>query len=294
MYLRIPCCRSLSAINREVSELHYTYEQYEEAAAAVRSRLNGFVPEIAMVLGSGLGSMAELVEPAAVLDYAEIPGFRISTAPGHAGRLVCGRLQGKAVAVMQGRLHAYEGYSFEETCFPIRVLRLLGCTKLIITNASGGVNLNFRSGDIMLITDHMKFFPDSPLWGENLPQFGVRFPDCTHLYTPALQDVARQAAAALHLPLQEGVYMYFPGPSYETPAEIRAARVLGADAVGMSTVPEVLAAGHCGMEILGFSLISNAAAGITGNALSEQEVLDAAAEAHARFSSLVSTCVAKL
>jgi purine-nucleoside phosphorylase len=174
------------------------------------------------------------------------------------------------------------------------VLRLLGCDKLIITNASGGVDLSFRPGDIMLITDHMKFFPDSPLWGENLPEFGVRFPDSTYLYTPALQDVARQAAKEENIALQEGVYMYFPGPSYETPAEIRAIRVLGGNAVGMSTVPEVITAGHCGMQVLGFSLISNAAAGITDKPLSEQEVLDAAEAAKGRFSSLVTACLRKI
>jgi purine-nucleoside phosphorylase len=195
---------------------------------------------------------------------------------------------------MQGRLHAYEGYSFEEVCFPLRVLRLLGCDKLIITNASGGVNLSFRVGDICLLTDHMKFFMDSPLRGQNLPEFGTRFPDSTHLYTPRLQDVARQVAKDQGLSLVEGVYMYFPGPSYETPAEIRAIRTLGADLVGMSTVPEVIAAGHAGMEVLGFSLVSNAAAGITGAALSEQEVLDAAEAAKERFSRLICGCVEQL
>jgi purine-nucleoside phosphorylase len=274
--------------------MKYTFAQYEEAAAVLRSRIGDFQPEVAMVLGSGLGFMAEQAQNAIAVDYKDIPGFRVSTAPGHAGRLVFGELGGKKVAVMQGRLHAYEGYTFEETCFPIRVLRLLGCDKLIITNASGGVDLSFRPGDIMLITDHMKFFPDSPLWGENLPEFGVRFPDSTYLYTPALQDVARQAAKEENIALQEGVYMYFPGPSYETPAEIRAIRVLGGNAVGMSTVPEVITAGHCGMQVLGFSLISNAAAGITDKPLSEQEVLDAAEAAKGRFSSLVTACLRKI
>ena len=207
------------------------------------------------------------------------------------GQLVFGTLMGRRIAVMQGRLHAYEGYSFEEVCFPLRVLRLLGCSKLIITNAAGGVNLSLRVGDICLITDHIKFFMDSPLRGRNIPEFGVRFPDATRLYTPRLQDVARSVAARQGLSLAEGVYMYFPGPSYETPAEIRAIRVLGGDLVGMSTVPEVIAAGHAGMEVLGFSLVANAAAGITGQTLSEQEVLDAAAAAKERFSRLICGCV---
>ena len=274
--------------------MRYSFSDYRKAADAVASKLHGFEPEIAMVLGSGLGEMADLAENQVVISYGEIPGFMVSTAPGHAGRLVFGTLAGKHVAVMQGRLHAYEGYSFEEVCFPLRVLRLLGCEKLVITNASGGVNLEFQVGDICLITDHIKFFMDSPLRGQNIPEFGVRFPDSTRLYTPRLQQVARDAARDQGISLVEGVYMYFPGPSYETPAEIRAIRTLGADLVGMSTVPEVIAAGHAGMEVLGFSLVSNAAAGITGEALSEQEVLDAAAAAKDRFSRLIRACVEQM
>lgn len=274
--------------------MRYTFEDYKKAAAVIAERLGGFRPEIAMVLGSGLGEMAELAEDPITIAYGEIPGFQCSTAPGHRGQLVFGTLMGKRIAVMQGRLHAYEGYSFEEVCFPLRVLKLLGCGKLVITNASGGVNLEFRVGDICLITDHIKFFMDSPLRGQNIPEFGVRFPDATRLYTPRLQEVARQVAGEQGLSLVEGVYMYFPGPSYETPAEIRAIRVLGGDLVGMSTVPEVIAAGHAGMEVLGFSLVSNAAAGITGEALSEQEVLDAAAAAKERFSRLICGCVERM
>ena len=274
--------------------MRYTFEDYKKAAAVIAERLGGFRPEIAMVLGSGLGEMAELAEDPITIVYGEIPGFQCSTAPGHKGQLVFGTLMGKRIAVMQGRLHAYEGYSFEEVCFPLRVLKLLGCGKLVITNASGGVNLEYQVGDICLITDHIKFFMDSPLRGQNIPEFGVRFPDATHLYTPRLQEVARQVAGEQGLSLVEGVYMYFPGPSYETPAEIRAIRVLGGDLVGMSTVPEVIAAGHAGMEVLGFSLVSNAAAGITGEALSEQEVLDAAAAAKERFSRLICGCVERM
>ncbi len=274
--------------------MQYQFSDYEKAAQVIAERLDGFRPETAMVLGSGLGSMAELAEDPIVIPYGEIPGFQVSTAPGHKGQLVFGVLEGRRVAVMQGRLHAYEGYSFEEVCFPLRVLRLLGCGTLLITNASGGVNFDFRAGDICLITDHIKFFRDSPLRGPNIPEFGVRFPDSTYLYTPRLQDVAREAAKNLGISLVEGVYMYFPGPSYETPAEIRAIRALGGDLVGMSTVPEVIAAGHAGMEVLGFSLVSNAAAGITGDPLSEQEVLDAGKAARDRFSSLIRSCIRDL
>ena len=272
--------------------MRYTFADYRKATDVVAERLGTFQPEVAMILGSGLGDMADLEENPIVIPYKEIPGFSVSTAPGHKGQLVFGTLAGKRVAVMQGRLHAYEGYTFEEVCFPLRVLRLLGCDKLVITNACGGVNFDFRVGDICLITDHIKFFMDSPLRGKNLDEFGTRFPDATHLYTPRLQEVARNVAKAQGMDLKEGVYMYFPGPSYETPAEIRAIRVLGADLVGMSTVPEVLAAGHAGMEVLGFSLVSNAAAGIVeGATLSEQEVLDAAAAAKERFSQLICDCV---
>ena len=272
--------------------MQYTFAQYQESADFIRAKIGSFAPKVAMVLGSGLGYMGDIVENPIAVPYQNIPHFKVSTAPGHKGQLVFGTLAGKNVAVMQGRLHAYEGYSFEEVCFPLRVLRLLGCDKLVITNACGGVNLSLRVGDICLITDHIKFFMDSPLRGKNLDEFGTRFPDATHLYTPRLQDVARSVAKAQGLDLKEGVYMYFPGPSYETPAEIRAIRTLGADLVGMSTVPEVLAAGHAGMEVLGFSLVSNAAAGIVeGATLSEQEVLDAAAAAKERFSQLICDCV---
>ena len=272
--------------------MRYTYADYQKAAEAAKAYLGDFRPEVAMILGSGLGDLADLAQDPVVIPYGDLPGFSQSTAPGHKGQLVCGTLAGKPVAVMQGRLHAYEGYTFEEVCFPLRVLRLLGCDKLVITNASGGVNLSFQVGDICLITDHMKFFMDSPLRGRNLPEFGTRFPDSTHLYTPRLQDIARRTAQDQGISLVEGVYMYFPGPSYETPAEIRAIRTLGADLVGMSTVPEVIAAAHCGMEVLGFSLVSNAAAGgVEGATLSEQEVLDAAAAAKERFSRLICGCV---
>lgn len=271
--------------------MKYTFDDYEKAARTVKTHIDDFSPEIALILGSGLGSMAELLEAPIAIDYGALPGFVTSTAPGHRGRLVFGRLAGRSVAVMQGRFHTYEGYSMEEVCFPLRVLRLLGCEKLLVTNAAGGVNLSFQVGDICLMTDHIKLFPDSPLRGKNMEEFGVRFPDATSLYTPRLCQLARNVAKAQGLSLREGVYMFFPGPSYETPAEVRTARILGADLVGMSTVPEVLCARHCGMEVLGFSLISNAAAGITGQALTEQEVLDAAEKAHATFSRLVIGCV---
>ena len=271
--------------------MEFTMEQYRESADAIRSRLGGFVPKVAMVLGSGLGFLGDEVENPVAIDYRDIPHFKASTAPGHKGRLVFGTLEGQNVAVMQGRMHHYEGYSYEEVAYAVRVLRLLGCECLIVTNAAGCVNTQWNAGDLMLITDQIKMFSESPLRGENLPDFGVRFPDASHLYTVRLQNVARKAAEKQGIPLREGVYFYCYGPQYETPAEIRAARILGGDAVGMSTAPEVIVAGHAGMEVLGFSLLSNMAAGILDQPLSEQEVLDAAANAKEKFSGLVRQCL---
>ena len=274
--------------------MQYTFAQYQESADFIRARLGGFAPKVAMILGSGLGYLGDQVEGAVTVPYGEIPYFKSSTAPGHKGRLVFGTLRGRNVAVMQGRMHHYEGYSYEEVGYAVRVLRLLGCDTLVVTNAAGGVNLDFQAGDLMLITDHIKIFMESPLRGENLPAFGPRFPDASHLYTPALQEVARTAARDLGIPLREGVYMYFPGPQYETPAEVRFARVAGADAVGMSTAPEVIVAGHCGMQVLGFTLVSNLAAGILDQPLSEQEVLDAAEACKDKFSRLVLACLERI
>ena len=204
-----------------------------------------------------------------------------------------GTLEGQNVAVMQGRMHHYEGYSYEEVAYAVRVLRLLGCGTLIVTNAAGCINLEWKAGELMLITDHIKFFLESPLRGENLPEFGVRFPDASHLYTPALQSCPPDRQRAGHPPAGGRVHV-LPRPQYETPAEIRAARVLGADAAGMSTAPEVITAGHCGMQVLGFTLLSNMAAGILDQPLSEQEVLDAAAACRDKFSRLVLACLNKL
>ena len=274
--------------------MNFTYADYQASAAYLREKLKGFQPKVAMVLGSGLGYLGDEVEEAIVVPYGDIPNFKHSTAPGHKGQLVFGKLAGKPVAVMQGRMHHYEGYSYQEVSYAVRVLWLLGCDTLFVTNAAGGVNWKFKAGDLMLITDQIKMFMESPLRGENIPEFGVRFPDSSYLYTPALQDLARQQARKLDMDLKEGVYMYFPGPQYETPAEIRMARLLGADAVGMSTAPEVITAAHCGMEVLGFTLVSNMAAGVLPQPLSEEEVLEAAAAARDRFSALLLACLEQL
>lgn len=274
--------------------MNFSIEQYQQSADYLREQLNGFTPKVAMVLGSGLGYLGDQVEQPIYVDYQNIPHFKSSTAPGHKGRFVFGLLEGQNVAVMQGRMHHYEGYSYEEVTYAIRVLRLLGCNTLIVTNAAGCINTQWQAGDLMLITDHIKMFSESPLRGENLPMFGTRFPDSSHLYTPDLQMLARKAAQKLNISLREGVYFYCYGPQYETPAEIRAARLLGGDAVGMSTAPEVIVAGHCGMQVLGITLLSNMAAGILDQPLSEQEVLDAAETAKEKFSSLIRTCLQML
>lgn len=274
--------------------MNFTFEQYRESADFLESRLKGFRPKVAMVLGSGLGYLGDEVSDPIIVPYGEIPHFKHSTAPGHKGQLVFGMLAGQPVAVMQGRMHHYEGYSYEEVGYAVRVLRLLGCDTLFVTNAAGGVNWSFKAGDLMLITDQIKPFLESPLRGENLPEFGPRFPDCSSLYTPALQDLARKQARRLDLDLKEGVYIYFPGPQYETPAEVRMARLLGGDAVGMSTAPEVIIAGHCGMKVLGLTLVSNMAAGVLPQPLSEEEVLEAAAAARDRFSGLLLACLEHL
>ena len=247
----------------------YTIEQYEESAQAIRARLKGFVPKVAMVLGSGLGFLGDQVEDPIAIDYHDIPHFKASTAPGHKGRLVCGMLDGQRVAVMQGRMHHYEGYSYEEVSYAVRVLRLLGCDTLVVTNAAGCVRQDWHAGELMLITDQIKMFSPSPLRGENLPQFGPRFPDASHLYSPRLQQLARDAARELGLTLREGIYFYCYGPQYEAPAELRAARILGGGAVGI-------------------------AAPILAHLLSEQQVLDAAEAARETFSGLVRACLPKL
>ena len=277
----------------------YTIDDYKLAAEVLRERIDkapqlgpAWSPEFLLILGSGLGTLGDEVTDGLRVPYDQIPGFGVSTAPGHLGQLVLGTLAGRKVAVMQGRLHYYEGYAMDELTFPVRALRLLGCHTLFVTNASGCINLNWHAGDLMLISDHIKLAWESPLRGENVPELGTRFPDCSALYTPELRMLAMNCADELGMTLREGVYLYMSGPQYETPAEIRAARVLGADAVGMSTVPETLTAAHCGMRVLGVSLLANMAAGVEPQKqLSEQEVLDAASAAREAFSALILTCL---
>ena len=272
----------------------YTYENYCESADCIAAKLGDFRPEVLLILGSGLGYLGDEVENPIVVRYEEVPHMKYSTAPDHKGQFVFGRLAGKDVVVMQGRLHPYEGWSFQDVGYPIRVMRLLGVETVVLSNAAGAINANFEAGDIMMITDHIKFFGVSPLCGPNLDEFGPRFQEMRDAYTAELREVARQTAKDLDIRLQEGVYMYFPGPHYETPAEIRAARVLGADAAGMSTVPETIVAAHCGMKVLGFSLCTNMAAGLDDVSLDGDEVIQTALEAGPRFAALVKGCLERM
>lgn len=264
-----------------------------EAAEYLRARLPAR-PDLALVLGSGLGGLADRIEDPVYIPYGQIPRFPVSTAPGHAGRFVFGRLSGRMVLCMQGRFHYYEGHDMAAIALPVRVLKALGCRALVLTNAAGGVNWDFSVGDFMLITDHINFMGANPLRGENEDAIGPRFCDMSHVYTPEFQQTARQVAAQQGITLREGVYLGYMGPSFETPAEIRAFRTLGADAVGMSTVPEAIAASHCGLPVLGVSLITNMAAGMAGKRLSGDEVIEIANQRGPVFQDFIRTVVGAL
>ena len=242
------------------SAAEYT-RQVQEAAAYIKEKLNGRKPEIAITLGSGLGDLAEQLTDAVQIPYGDIPHFPVSTVAGHKGQFVVGKLEGREVLCMQGRFHYYEGYDLKQVTLPVRVMKLLGIGTLIVTNAAGGINTGFRPGNLMLIEDHLNLTGENPLIGENLEAFGERFFDMTVAYDREYRTLAENLAAELDIPLQKGVYAWLTGPNYETPAEIRYLRTIGADAVGMSTVPEVLVARHCGLRVCGISCITNLAAG---------------------------------
>jgi purine-nucleoside phosphorylase len=255
----------------------FTYEEINLAAQAVQKRLH-YKPRIALILGSGLGEMANTIENPDIIPFKDIPNWPESTAPGHAGRIVVGKLENQEVLVMQGRLHYYEGYSMAEVTLPIRVMQCLGINMLVLTNAAGGVNQKFSAGDVMLITDHiglMTMVGPNPLRGPNLPEFGVRFPDVSQVYDRKFLAQARKAAQETNTPIQEGVYINLSGPSFETPADLRFLQAIGADAVGMSTVPEAIVAMHGKMRILGLSGISNKASLDGSSVTTEEEVLEA-------------------
>lgn len=249
----------------------YTFDYFKKSADYVKGII-GEEPELALILGSCLGGFTDRINDPIEIKYEDIPNFLTSTVQSHAGKLVFGTVAGKKIICMSGRFHYYEGYDFEQLTAPIRLFKLLGVKKTIITNAAGGVNTAYKPGDVMIICDHLKLTGASPLCGKNIEEFGPRFFDISDMYTSSLRKKALECSKNSGLMVHEGVYMYFTGPQFETPAEIRAARILGADAVGMSTVTEALTAAHCSMPLLGLSVITNMAAGVTADKISHEEV----------------------
>lgn len=266
------------------------YEKLIRCYECVREKTD-FSPKVALVLGSGLGDYAEGIRVETEISYDEIAGFPVSTVPGHAGKFIFGYVGEVPVVCMKGRVHYYEGYDVTDVVLPVRLMKLLGAEILFLTNAAGGVNTEFEAGDLMLITDHIAVFAPNPLIGANLPALGERFPDMSAVYDRQLQEIIRQKAMENDIDLREGVYTQLTGPSYESPADIRMLRILGTDAVGMSTVVEAIAANHCGMRICGISCISNLAAGMTENPLSHEEVQEAADRTAPFFKKLVTESI---
>lgn len=269
-------------------------ETAEKIAAQIKSRLDGHKPETAIILGSGLGALGDQIENPVIIPYAEIDGFPHSTVSGHKGRLVVGRLEGKDILCMQGRIHLYEGHSPQSINTFIKAFQLLGIKKLIVTNASGSLTANLPAGTIMLISDHINLSGTNPLIGPNDDTLGPRFPDMSNAYDRKLRGKAKEIAAHENIPLAEGVYLMVSGPTFDTPAEVRAYRILGADAVGMSTVPEVICAVHSGIKVLGFSVIVNLGCGLGKTALSHAETLREAEKASANLIKLVKNCVREI
>jgi purine-nucleoside phosphorylase len=269
------------------------YDQVQSAAEFVRSK-SPAIPEVAVVLGSGLSDFAAGLERATTIPYEEIPGWPASKVIGHEGRLVIGEAATRLVAVLSGRVHVYEGHDLRAVTFATRVLGALGVKALILTNAAGGVNTSFVPGDLMVIDDHINLLGTNPLIGPHDERLGVRFPDLTHVYSPRLRRLADETAAALGLKLRHGVYVACHGPSYETPAEVRYLRTIGADAVGMSTVPEAIVARHMGLEVAGIACITNMAAGVLPNPLKHEEVLEMARRVSEEFTAVLNGVIARL
>ena len=273
--------------------MDYNFEYFKKSADYVRSLIND-EPEIAIVLGSGLGDFASRIEDPIEIKYEDIPNFLVSTVESHAGKLIFGKAGGKKIICMSGRFHFYEGYDYEQLVIPIRLFKLLGVKATILTNAAGAVNMDYKVGDIMIVSDHIKLNGASPLRGKNIDFFGPRFFDVTDMYTKKLRELALNCAENSGLTFREGVYMFFTGPQFETPAEIRAARILGADAVGMSTVTEALTAAHCSMPLLAFSVMTNMAAGVLDQKLSDEEVGIAAAKISERFGKYIEKVISQI
>lgn len=272
---------------------NYNLAYFQKSADYVRSRID-FTPEIAIILGTGCGPLADEIQDAVVVPYEEIPNFLVSTVSDHAGKLICGTLMGKKVICMNGRFHYYEGYDFEQLTAPVRLFKLLGVQKTIVTNAAGAVNTDYAPGDVVILKDHLNFFNVCPTRGPNVEELGPRFFDVSDIYTKALREIALDCAARTELVVHEGVYMYFPGPHFETAAEIRAARLLGADCVGMSTVPEALTAAHCSMPLLGISLMTNMATGLASEKLGSGEVSQTAQNVETPFKEFIKDIISHL
>ncbi|MBC8586728.1 purine-nucleoside phosphorylase [Paratissierella segnis] len=266
--------------------MKYNYGYFKESADYILSKID-FKPEIALILGSSLGTLSEEIENPVVIEYKDIPNFLMTTVESHAGKLILGELGGKKIVCMSGRFHYYEGYDFEQLVTPIRVFHLLGVEAVILTNAAGAVNTSYSPGEIMIIKDHIKLTGASPVRGLNITEFGPRFFDMSKAYTEEYRQLAKKVARDLGVKINEGVYFYCSGPQFESPAEIRAIRILGGDAVGMSTVTETITAAHCGMKVLGLSLITNMAAGILDQPLTTEEVDETAKEAANDFKVLM-------
>ena len=264
-------------------------EKIQETAAYLKGKMHTS-PETAIILGTGLGSLANEITEKYEIKYSDIPNFPISTVEGHSGKLIFGKLGNKDIMAMQGRFHYYEGYSMKEVTFPVRVMRELGIKTLFVSNASGGTNADFEIGDLMIITDHINYFPEHPLRGKNIP-YGPRFPDMSEAYSERMQQIIKKEAQKLGIPLKEGVYLQLTGPSYETPAEIRMYRTCGADAVGMSPACETIAARHMGIEVCGISCITNLAAGMTSQHLNHQEVQQTADRVAEQFQELLTAII---
>ena len=273
--------------------MNENYEKLMKCYECVQKK-NSFKPELALILGSGLGDYADTMEVVETLDYHDIEGFPVSTVPGHKGRFVFGCAGGVPIVAMQGRVHFYEGYKPQDVVLPVRLMKLMGAKVLFLTNAAGGINRSFNAGDLMLITDHISMSVPSPLIGENIEELGVRFPDMSEVYSRRLRKIIENAAVTAGVPLRKGVYIQTTGPQYETPSEIRAYERLGADAVGMSTAIEAIAARHAGMEICGISCISNLAAGISVNPLTHKEVQETADRVAPLFKKLVTQAISDI
>lgn len=265
----------------------------KEASDFIKSKIN-CIPEVLVILGSGLGNLVEDIENKIEIKYSDIKGFPVSTVEGHAGQFVFGKLGGKSVIMMQGRFHFYEGYDMSKVTFPIRVMASLGVKKLIVTNAAGGVNTSFKPGDLMIIKDQINMSGTNPLIGKNLDEFGPRFPDMTTAYPAEYVELAKKVSKDLAIDLVEGVYVMMTGPTYETPAEVKMLRSFGADATGMSTVPEVIVANHSGMKTLGISCITNMASGVLNQPLSHEEVIETSNMVHEKFKSLIKGLVKEI